>query len=106
MPGKFQNKYRISSIENQNPFFRTSIPSKSIGGITGKINPMLHDNLSRIVRWYKGRTTFELHKIKPGFERQERFYETIISTEQSYQTIADYIINNPANWENDKFYYA
>jgi hypothetical protein len=23
---------------------------------------------------------------------------------QSYQNIADYIANNPANWEKDKFY--
>lgn len=30
-----------------------------IGGVTGNKNPMLHDNLSRIIRWFKGRSTFE-----------------------------------------------
>ena len=33
---------------------------KKAGGITGNKNPMLHKNLSRIMRWYKGRCTFEI----------------------------------------------
>ena len=35
---------------------------------------------------------------------QRNYYEHIIRNEQSYQTISEYIINNPAKWENDKFY--
>lgn len=35
---------------------------------------------------------------------QRNYYEHIIRNEQSYQTIAEYIINNPAKWVDDKFY--
>lgn len=35
---------------------------------------------------------------------QRNYYEHIIRNEQSYQTISDYIINNPAKWKDDKFY--
>jgi len=35
---------------------------------------------------------------------QRNYWEHIIRNEQSYQRIANYIINNPANWNNDKFY--
>jgi len=35
---------------------------------------------------------------------QRNFHEHIIRDEQSYQRIADYIINNPAKWTDDKFY--
>ena len=35
---------------------------------------------------------------------QRNFHDHIIRDEQSYQKIADYIVNNPPNWENDKFY--
>ena len=35
---------------------------------------------------------------------QRNFYEHIIRDEQSYQRIAAYIMNNPANWAEDKFY--
>ena len=35
---------------------------------------------------------------------QRNYPEHIIRNEQSYQTISDYIINNPAKWAGDKFY--
>lgn len=35
---------------------------------------------------------------------QRNYYEHIIRNEQSYQTISEYIINNPAKWKDDKFF--
>ena len=35
---------------------------------------------------------------------QRNYHEHIIRNEKSYQTISDYIINNPAKWNDDKFY--
>jgi REP element-mobilizing transposase RayT len=32
---------------------------------------------------------------------QRNYHEHIIRNEQSYLKISEYIINNPANWEND-----
>ena len=32
------------------------------------------------------------------------YYEHIIRDEESYQTIANYIVNNPRNWKVDTFY--
>jgi len=40
-----------------------SKPAKIIGGITGKNNPMLQNNISRVIRWYKGRCTYEIKKF-------------------------------------------
>jgi len=37
------------------------------------------------------------------YDWQERFHDIIIRDEESYQKIADYIKNNPAGWEEDKF---
>ncbi len=67
-------------------------------------NPMLQDNLSRIILWYKGRTTFETRKTKADFAWQSRFHDHIIRNEQDYQRIAEYINHNPAKWVSDKFY--
>lgn len=33
---------------------------------------------------------------------QRNYWEHIIRNEQSYHQIAEYIVNNPKNWENDK----
>jgi REP element-mobilizing transposase RayT len=35
---------------------------------------------------------------------QRNYYEHIIRDEKSYQHISEYIINNPKNWKEDKFY--
>lgn len=35
---------------------------------------------------------------------QRNYYEHIIRDEQSYQNISNYIINNPVNWNKDKFH--
>lgn len=35
---------------------------------------------------------------------QRNYWENIIRNEQSYNRISEYIINNPKNWDDDKFY--
>ena len=87
---------RVSTIEHVS----TNIP----GGITGNNNPMLSDNLSRIIRWYKGRVSFESRKIDTNFAWQSRFHEHIIMDDRSFHNISTYIKNNPLNWKEDKFH--
>ncbi|MEN8122699.1 MAG: hypothetical protein ABFS35_20325, partial [Bacteroidota bacterium] len=66
-------------------------------------NPMLHNNISRIFNWYTGRVTFESRKIDKNYGWQPRFYDHIIRNDAEYHRIKNYIINNPSNWNNDKF---
>ena len=73
------------------------------GGITGDKNPMLHDNISRIIRWYKGRCTFEIRKIRADFAWQARFYDHIIRNSDSFNRISEYIKSNPQNWNVSNF---
>lgn len=74
------------------------------GGFSGDKNPMLHENISKIIRWYKGRCSFECRKINSNFAWQSRFHDHIIRNSQSFETIQNYIFENPLNWKNDKFY--
>ncbi len=78
-------------------------PQKQPGGFAGDKNPMLNDNISKIVRWYKGRCSFEIRKINAEFKWQSRFHDHIIRNDKEYQRISDYIINNPDTWKDDKF---
>jgi putative transposase len=73
------------------------------GGFAGNKNPMINDNISRIIRWYKGRCSFEIKKIIADFAWQPRFHDHIIRNDAEYQRISDYIVNNPKNWDGDKF---
>jgi REP element-mobilizing transposase RayT len=93
----------IASLQSklQSP---TSSQQPKTGGFAGNKNPMVNENVSRIIRWYKGRCTFEMRKIHADFEWQSRFHDHIIRNHAEYQRISEYIVNNPANWRNDKFF--
>ena len=66
-----------------------------------------------IVRGYKSSVTKQINILNngvgvthyaPTIIWQRNYPEHIIRNEQSYKTIADYIVNNPAKWRDDKFF--
>jgi REP element-mobilizing transposase RayT len=61
-------------------------------------------NLASIIRGFKIGVTTNSRKIHNVFSWQTRFYDHIIRDAEEYQRIIDYISNNPANWQKDKFY--
>ena len=66
--------------------------------------------LRQIIQWWKTMTTNEyIYCVKNhGWKRfnkhvwQRNYYEHIIRNDEDYKRIAEYIINNPTNWHNDK----
>ena len=82
-----------------------SVPQNDeVGGFAGENNPMFADNISRIIRWYKGRCSFEMRKTNPNFGWHPRFHDHIIRNSESFERIQNYIEENPSRWEEDKFY--
>ena len=58
-----------------------------------------------VVRGYKSAVTKKLNELTIGCAVWQRnYYEHIIRNERSYINIAEYIIDNPAKWEEDRFY--
>jgi len=94
----------VSTTDGKDPGKDAMNCVSTSGGITGNNNPLLHDNISRVIRWYKGRVSFEVRKINPVFSWQPRFHDHIIRDAESYNKIAEYIMNNPESWKQDKFY--
>jgi putative transposase len=78
----------LNSPRELKPAFRS--PSKTVGSI---------------VRGYKSTVSSQINAR--GVEDsvwQRDYHEHIIRNEKSYQHISDYIVNNPKNWRQDKFY--
>lgn len=79
-------------------------PDQTTGGFAGNQNPMFHQNLSRIVRWFKGRCSYEIRTNEsivtdvPVFEWQRNYHEHIIRNTDAYERICQYIRDNPKNW--------
>jgi putative transposase len=63
-------------------------------------------SVSTIVRSYKSACTKWINEHLPdlNFQWQERFHDHIIRNHEEYLRIENYIINNPGNWKEDKFY--
>ncbi len=86
-----QNKtLRATSLQqNENQYSEISPKSNSI---------------STIIRSYKSAVTKHTKRLQYNFAWQTRFHDHIIRNNNSFNRISEYITNNPANWEQDKFY--
>lgn len=62
------------------------------------------NSISSIVGSYKSGVTKHAHRLEFEFQWQSRFHDHIIRDDKSFQTISNYIINNPIHWEEDKFF--
>ena len=61
--------------------------------------------ITNIVCAYKSLTTRECKKARPIDKLfQTSFYEHVIRGQADYDEIAEYIVNNPKQWELDKLY--
>ena len=63
------------------------------------------NSISSIVGSYKSAVTKHAHRLGFEFAWQTRFHDHIIRDEKSFNTISNYIINNPVNWKEDKFFF-
>jgi len=61
------------------------------------------NTVSSIIGSYKSAVTKHANRLGLTNGWQSRFHDHIIRKDAEYQRISDYIINNPANWDNDKF---
>ncbi len=62
------------------------------------------NSISSIIGGYKSAVTKHANRLQLEFAWQSRFYDHIIRNEQSFDNISQYIINNPANWQTDRFH--
>lgn len=67
----------------------------AIGDMVGAYKSLVANNCLKISKSKNERLGKLWHR---------NYYEHIIRDEKAYQTISDYVINNPANWNDDKFY--
>jgi REP element-mobilizing transposase RayT len=89
-----------SNLGSANPANSNLGLANPVNSKLGRANPA--PTLGNIIGYFKYQTT---KKIALPFQLWQRnYYEHIIRTERSHQNISDYIIHNPANWKDDRFY--
>jgi len=93
------------NIEMHSPEINIEMHSPDEKGVCKTPLRSPSQTIGAIVRGYKSSVTKQCGLL--GFDEklwQRNYYEHIIRNEQSYQTISQYIIDNPKKWANDKFY--
>ena len=63
-------------------------------------------SIGALVAGFKSAVTKNINEIRttPGLPVWQRnYYEHIIRDEKSYLRIAEYIVNNPLNWQQDQY---
>lgn len=61
-------------------------------------------NLASVMRGFKSAVTVAAKSIDENFKWQTRFHDHIIRNNPEFQRIRKYIVENPKNWQNDRFY--
>jgi REP element-mobilizing transposase RayT len=84
------NKNGMNDVNGAENFPPLRVTSKTIGSIVRgfKIG---------VTKWFRNNADYKTIW-------QRNYHEHIIRNEKSYKTISEYIINNPAKWQYDKFY--
>jgi len=88
---------RYVSTNNTNVSIR--VDNKNFSIISPKPN-----SIPAIIRSFKSAVTHQINPKTVFFSWQPRYHDHIIKDKQDYFKIKNYIINNPINWEKDKFY--
>ena len=93
-----ETRHRLVSANSE----KNEPPTKTIGQT--RFQNQGKGTISAIVGSYKSAVSKSAHNSCPDFAWQTRFHDHIIRNPKSFDTIQNYIINNPGNWESDKFY--
>ena len=95
---------------NQNILIKNNDHENNI--ITGEniVSPLQYNHIGQHISWFKRMTTNKyIQNVKnnnwPAFNKrfwQRNYHDHIIRNDKSLHKIREYIINNPATWDNDE----
>lgn len=102
MPNHLHGILRLDEHVISNPIKKELKPGKN--EYFSKISPK-PGSVTAIVRSYKSAVTHFANQMGLAHAWQSRFHDHIIRNQESYHRIKNYIIQNPAHWESDCFYF-
>lgn len=100
-PNENPNLDSISNSDRNMNSNSNDNPKKSIGG--NRFQNPGKNSISSIIGGYKSAVTKHANRLNLDFGWQTRFHDHIIRDGKAFENISNYINNNPAKWEEDKF---
>jgi len=87
------DQLELSSIKQNPPIRLPKSISSFIAGFKSAVNTKIDEHQLNIPKYNKNNHFF-----------QPNYHDHVIRNQLEYQTISNYIINNPVKWAEDKFY--
>jgi len=94
---------RVSATPSENTALHEKVAHSADKPPLGQFAPQ-SKNLASILRGYKSAVTQYARINEIPFNWHVRYHDHIIRTDAAYQRIRDYILTNPENWGNDKYF--
>ncbi len=98
-PGIVETLHATSPDAPMETLHATSLPKNEH---MAKISPD-PGSVPTIIRSYKSAVTKHANRLGLDHAWQPRFHDRIIRDDAAYQSISDYIVANPENWDKDQF---
>jgi len=93
------NKCRDVENKCRDVLQNVSTESKKFSIISPQSN-----SVSNIIKQFKSAVTRQINPKTIFFAWQPRFHDQVVKNEKELLIVKNYIINNPINWQKDKFY--
>lgn len=100
MPNHFHGILVINDVAHVETHGNASLHNISLRSVN-VFGPQTN-NLSSVVRGFKGITATRIHFAGHDFAWQPRFYDKVIRDETTLTTVRAYIRNNPMQWAADQ----
>lgn len=114
MPNHLHGIIILKGNDNASPNIETrhalSLPQQTQNNQNAKIPGQQRfqnqgkNSVSSMIGSYKSAVTRHANRLGLEMNWQSRFHDHIIRDDEEFQRIKNYIINNPANWTDDKFF--
>ena len=95
------NQSNVNSVETHD---RASLQIKYQSYHFHRLAIRSNQTIPKIINQFKSSVKRQCNKQNLFFAWQPRYHDIIIKDKEQYFKIKNYIINNPINWEKDKFY--
>ncbi len=102
MPNHVHGIIELKNVVGAKDFSPLLLPGNGFRSPSRTIGSIVRGFKIGVTKWFRYSMPDDFPLERPIWQRN--YYEHIIRNQESYQRISEYIIHNPAKWQEDRFY--
>lgn len=94
----------LASLHDDQKIMLITLSHRNHPDYYSRLNQKSKQIIPKIIQQFKSSVTRQINPKTMFFGWQSRFHDHIIQNEKELLIVRNYIINNPINWQKDKYY--